>query len=201
VTARTESRKVPLATRRQRVAAWCGMADGSHRVDLRPIMELSPLAVMHTTPLPRLHHLFRQLGLRHLFVTDTRNQVVGVITRKDLLPEVLEANAFEPAPERPSEAEDGLKPILRGAKFESLRKWRTARARRQPAVPAHAHRFLRRAVMLRRALGQLRSVRASPSRMPGAGSPRLSNRFTCGASTFRRECSAPSFGRVNSCDV
>ena len=47
---------------------------------------------MHTMPLPRLHRSFRTLGVRHIFVTDTRNEVMGVITRKDLLPEVLEAN-------------------------------------------------------------------------------------------------------------
>ena len=39
---------------------------------------------MHTMPLPRLHRAFRTLGVRHIFVTDTRNEVMGVITRKDL---------------------------------------------------------------------------------------------------------------------
>ena len=54
-------------------------------------MELAPHSVMHTMPLSRVHDSFRKLGLRHMFVTDTRNEVMGVITRKDLLPEVLEA--------------------------------------------------------------------------------------------------------------
>jgi len=69
-----------------------GNSDGKRKVDLRAIMELAPHSVMHTMPLSRLHHSFRNLGLRHMFVTDTRNEVMGVITRKDLLPEVLEAN-------------------------------------------------------------------------------------------------------------
>ena len=53
------------------------------------MMELAPHSVLHTMPLDRLHRYFRALGLRHLFVTDTRNEVMGVITRKDLLPQVL----------------------------------------------------------------------------------------------------------------
>ena len=47
------------------------------------------MAVLHTTPLPRLHHLFRSLGLARLWIIDTRNQPVGVVTRHDLLPEAL----------------------------------------------------------------------------------------------------------------
>lgn len=53
------------------------------------MMEVAPHAVMHTMPLTRVHSYFRMLGLRHIFVTDTRNQILGVITRKDLLPEVI----------------------------------------------------------------------------------------------------------------
>ena len=72
-----------------------GNSDGARKLDLRPMMELAPHSVMHTMPLPRLHHSVRTLGLRHVFVTDTRNEVMGVITRKDLLSEVLEANVRE----------------------------------------------------------------------------------------------------------
>ena len=53
-------------------------------------------------PLPRLHRYFRTLGLRHIFVTDTRTEVMGVITRKDLLPEVLEANVRQASAKRES---------------------------------------------------------------------------------------------------
>lgn len=36
----------------------------------------------------QVYNLFRQLGLRHICVVPRPSQVVGVITRKDLLPEV-----------------------------------------------------------------------------------------------------------------
>jgi CBS domain-containing protein len=39
--------------------------------------------------LQRTYRLFRTLGLRFLCVTNHNNQVVGIITRKDLLPDSL----------------------------------------------------------------------------------------------------------------
>ena len=68
-----------------------GNSDGDRKVDLRQMMDLAPHSVMHTMPLARLLAL-RMLGLRHIFVTDTRNEVMGVVTRKDLLHEVIAAN-------------------------------------------------------------------------------------------------------------
>ena len=69
-----------------------GNSDGDRKVDLRQMMDLAPHSVMHTMPLSRLHKHFRMLGLRHIFVTDTRTEVMGVVTRKDLLHEVIAAN-------------------------------------------------------------------------------------------------------------
>lgn len=40
--------------------------------------------------LQRTYIIFRTLGLRHLTVVDPQNRVVGVITRKDLMPFPLE---------------------------------------------------------------------------------------------------------------
>ena len=37
----------------------------------------------------RTYRLFRTLGLRFLCVINHKNQLVGIITRKDLLPEAL----------------------------------------------------------------------------------------------------------------
>jgi len=53
-------------------------------VDLRPIMNPSPYTVLHSATLPRIFRLFRGLGLRHLIVVNDNNEVVGMVTRKDL---------------------------------------------------------------------------------------------------------------------
>jgi len=53
-------------------------------VDLRSVMNPTPYNVLYSASFPRIYQLFRSLGLRHLVVIDDRNQVVGMITRKDL---------------------------------------------------------------------------------------------------------------------
>lgn len=55
-----------------------------NRVDLRSIMNPTPYTVHYSASFPRIFQIFRSLGLRHLVVIDDRNQVVGMITRKDL---------------------------------------------------------------------------------------------------------------------
>lgn len=56
----------------------------SYHVDLRSIMNTASHTVSYSSSLPRIYQLFRSLGLRHLVVIDDRNEVVGMITRKDL---------------------------------------------------------------------------------------------------------------------
>lgn len=53
-------------------------------LDLRPFMNVAPLAVRRRTVAARVHHIFQSLGLRHLAVVEPRGFVVGIITRKDL---------------------------------------------------------------------------------------------------------------------
>ncbi|XP_070617619.1 H(+)/Cl(-) exchange transporter 7 isoform X1 [Erythrolamprus reginae] len=53
-------------------------------MDLTEFMNPSPYAVPQEASLPRVFKLFRALGLRHLVVVDNQNQVVGLVTRKDL---------------------------------------------------------------------------------------------------------------------
>ena len=54
-----------------------------------------PLLTKHCSPVPiqiisqRTYRLFRTLGLRFLCVVNHNNQVVGIITRADLLPDSL----------------------------------------------------------------------------------------------------------------
>lgn len=70
-------------------------------VDLRPFMNPSPYTVLHVSffhfhnlvyyinqfqsaSLPRMFRLFRALGLRHLPIVNDTNEVIGMVTRKDL---------------------------------------------------------------------------------------------------------------------
>ncbi|XP_036594959.1 H(+)/Cl(-) exchange transporter 7 isoform X2 [Trichosurus vulpecula] len=53
-------------------------------MDLTEFMNPSPYTVPQEASLPRVFKLFRALGLRHLVVVDNHNQVVGLVTRKDL---------------------------------------------------------------------------------------------------------------------
>lgn len=58
-------------------------------LDLRPYANTAPYTVNETASIQRTYRLFRTLGLRFLCVTNHNNQVVGIITRKDLLPDSL----------------------------------------------------------------------------------------------------------------
>lgn len=53
-------------------------------MDLTPFMNPAPFTVSESATLPRIFRLFRGLGLRHLVVTNIKNQVVGIVARKDL---------------------------------------------------------------------------------------------------------------------
>ncbi|KAL7561898.1 hypothetical protein ACA910_014271 [Epithemia clementina (nom. ined.)] len=64
-------------------------ADRNGWLDLRPYANTAPYTVNETASIQRTYRLFRTLGLRFLCVVNHNNQVVGIITRKDLLPEAL----------------------------------------------------------------------------------------------------------------
>ena len=54
------------------------------RLDLRPFMQRHPFIVHADARLSRAYRLFRTMGLRHMYITPSKPQVVGVVTRKDL---------------------------------------------------------------------------------------------------------------------
>ena len=64
-------------------------ADRNCLLDLRPYANTAPYTVNETASIQRTYRLFRTLGLRFLCVVNHSNQVVGIITRKDLMPESL----------------------------------------------------------------------------------------------------------------
>ncbi|WCJ23724.1 chloride channel D [Euphorbia peplus] len=59
-------------------------------IDLAPFMNPSPYVVPEDMSLTKVYNLFRQLGLRHIFVVPRASRVIGVITRKELLIEESE---------------------------------------------------------------------------------------------------------------
>lgn len=64
-------------------------SDRNCLLDLRPYANTAPYTVNETASIQRTYRLFRTLGLRFLCVVNHNNQVVGIITRKDLLPDSL----------------------------------------------------------------------------------------------------------------
>lgn len=56
-------------------------------LDLRPFVNKSHYFVGENMSLSKVYALFRSLGLRHLCVVPSPSKIIGVITRKDLLPE------------------------------------------------------------------------------------------------------------------
>ncbi|XP_039624939.1 chloride channel protein C-like [Polypterus senegalus] len=69
-------------------------------INLEPYINQSATTVHNGFSLHRTYRIFRKLGLRHLTVVDKKNQVVGIITRKDLmefnLEEMLEPSVCQP---------------------------------------------------------------------------------------------------------
>mmetsp|Transcript_30079 Transcript_30079/g.47825 ORF Transcript_30079/g.47825 Transcript_30079/m.47825 type:complete len:1026 (-) Transcript_30079:3751-6828(-) len=53
-------------------------------LDLRPYLDSSALTIHYSVYMSRVHQLFRHLGLRHLTVVNTGNQVVGIVTRAQI---------------------------------------------------------------------------------------------------------------------
>jgi chloride channel 7 len=62
----------------------------SAELDVGPFMSPTPYTIQNTSTLSRVLHLFQRLGLRHLPVVDNRNNVVGMITRKDIVHSALD---------------------------------------------------------------------------------------------------------------
>lgn len=62
-------------------------------LDLAPFLNPCPYIVPEDMSLSKVYNLFRQLGLRHIFVVPRASHVIGLITRKDLLLEGYDESA------------------------------------------------------------------------------------------------------------
>jgi hypothetical protein len=58
-------------------------------LDLNPYIDISAMSVNDATPIEQAHRLFLKLTVRHVIVVNRTNQVVGMLTRKDLANEVI----------------------------------------------------------------------------------------------------------------
>ena len=58
-------------------------------IDLHPFANRSTYLVPENMTVSKVYTLFRQLGLRHLCVVPKPSEILGVITRKDLLPQTF----------------------------------------------------------------------------------------------------------------
>nr|XP_009681394.1 PREDICTED: chloride channel protein C-like [Struthio camelus australis] len=75
-------------------------------INLDPYINKSAMSVQSHFSLQRTYVIFRTLGLRHLTVVDLQNRVVGIITRKDLMPLLLEERLrLQLAPQSPDAGE------------------------------------------------------------------------------------------------
>lgn len=84
-------------------------------LDLGPYLNPAPYIVQADTSLSKVYNMFYQLNLRHLCVVPHVNDVIGIITRKDLHPEIVERRL--PGGMAPSSAgpgDDGIRSRLGG---------------------------------------------------------------------------------------
>jgi len=64
-------------------------------IDLRVFMDPAPHTISELAPMASVYHMFNQMGVRHLPVFDERQRLCGIITRKDMVPELIEAKLYE----------------------------------------------------------------------------------------------------------
>lgn len=61
-----------------------GSMDSSGAVDLRPWVDLTPIALAHSTDINEVAEVFRQLGVRYVLVVH-QGALLGIITKKDIV--------------------------------------------------------------------------------------------------------------------
>ena len=68
----------------EQVAPTLSRDDLELSIDLTHFMQRHPFIVHADARLSRAYRLFRTMGLRHMYITPSKPQIVGVVTRKDL---------------------------------------------------------------------------------------------------------------------
>ena len=73
-----------LCLKKYRVFDRLSAKDKTEVIDLLPYCDQWPHSFNETTPLPRIHRTFRELGLRYIVILNDQSQAVGVVARKQL---------------------------------------------------------------------------------------------------------------------
>jgi chloride channel 7 len=71
----------------EQVAPTLSREDMELSIDLTHFMQRHPFIVHADARLSRAYRLFRTMGLRHMYITPAKPQIIGVVTRKDLVEE------------------------------------------------------------------------------------------------------------------
>ena len=83
----------------EQVAPTLSREDLELSIDLTHFMQRHPFIVNADARLSRAYRLFRTMGLRHMYITASKPQIIGVVTRKDLSEEHAALTLAEKAAE------------------------------------------------------------------------------------------------------
>jgi len=131
--------KVPTSTGLQVEDIQLTTDEEGMYVNLLPFVNPNPYVVQQNTSLGKVYALFRSLGIRHLFVIKRVEKVIGVLTRKDLLPEFAEQRLETKASsghERRERSDSLRSRAQRGGDMDVEMPWSPRTSKRRP-LEAH----------------------------------------------------------------
>merc|ERR1719199_920742 len=94
-------------------------------IDLRFFMDPAPHTISELAPMASVYGLFNQMGVRHLPVFNEQQRLCGIITRKDMVPDLIEAKLTESN----EEARRSMRKLqLMRSTTSAMKKWSMSKA-------------------------------------------------------------------------